>query len=566
MRDGHLVQSLLIALLLSLCPSAVQAQALQIDVRDSVIAEVGDDFYGIQYHANTYDVPLALEKLARIPLRSVRLWAYPSEFHPAPGRWAWEALDARIAEVVAAGYAPVVCLFQAEEWYTGTPDDPWWTDAAARREWAAAARALARRYGDRVAEWIVFDEVNYLHPERDHYMSFGTSAKVYLEAAREIKAVDDDARVGGPSGFAGWENGHWASYVLASEGGAEHLDFVSSNIFLSWDSEDSDATIMDRTIWYEEAPSQIRDMITEHADDLSLVLDAYNASALWTRDGTPDGELWTDPRNVNTFGGVYQTAALLHGAKGGFQTTLRWETLGGFGILSWYPAFEERPPYHAWLLVAGPGRLQPGSHLLDATTSEPPKPDLPHHSGQRVEGYTVQPFAVRRDDGISVVLINKYAEEKRVALSRPQGMAGCDVYRFDADRHETALQVMSSGDEEVLDLHLPGVSVTVVAFREDASTGTISTGPHRTREHRVYNAPNPFSTATHITFDLPSASVVSLDVYSSTGRHVSTLFEGTLSGGSQTVPFEAGDLPSGTYFYRLCINGACTSKPMVLVR
>jgi hypothetical protein len=32
------------------------------------------------------------------------------------------------------------------------------------------------------------------------------------------------------------------------------------------------------------------------------------------------------------------------------------------------------------------------------------------------------------------------------------------------------------------------------------------------------------------------------------------------------MPFEAGDLPSGTYFYRLCIDGACVSRPMVLVR
>lgn len=556
----------LLAVLLGLRVSTTQGQAIRVEVRDSVIAEVEDDFYGIQYHAHTYDAPRALEKLSRIPLRSVRLWAYPSEFHPEPDRWEWEALDARIAEVVAAGYAPIVCLFQAEEWYTGTPDDPWWNHVAARHEWAAAARALAGRYGDRVDQWIVFDEVNYLHPERDHYMSFGTSAEVYLEAAREIRAMDSDARIGGPSGFSGWENGHWASYVLALEDGAAHLDFISSNIFLSWDREDSDETIMDRTIWYEEAPSKMRAMIGQHADDLSLVLDAYNASALWTRDGTPTGELWTDPRNVNTFGGVYQTAALLHSAKGEFRTTLRWETLGGFGILSWYPAFEERPPYYAWLLLAGPGRLRPGGRLLHVTTTEPPKPDLPHHSGQHVEGYTVQPFAVQGEDGISVVLINKYAEDRRVTLPRPRGMAEYDLYRFDADRHEPALQPLEASDEDRLDLRLPGVSVTVVAFSEAASTEAVSPTVPATELQAVYNAPNPFSTATNIAFELSSTQTVTLDVYSLLGRRVAGVQAGRLPGGLHRFRFEADGRPAGTYFYRLCVGEVCVSRPMVLLR
>ncbi|GAB5533862.1 MAG: hypothetical protein Rubg2KO_01110 [Rubricoccaceae bacterium] len=545
----------------------VVAQPIRIELGTEALATVRDDAFGIQYHRNTYGAPDALAKLDRLPLTGVRLWAYPSEFHPEPGQWDWAELDAEIAEVVAAGYTPWVCLFQAENWYAGTPEAPWWTDADARAEWAVTAQALAARYADVVDQWIVFDEVNYLHSDRPYYMPLATSVDLYLAAAEAIRAEDSNAQIGGPSGFAGWENGYWAQRVLARTDGSRQLDFLSSNLFLSWNASDTDAQIMDRTIWYEEAPLKMREMVGEEP---ILVLDAYNASALWTRDGTPTGELWTDPRNVNTFGGVYQAAALLHALKGGFDVTLRWETLGGFGILRWYPGYEERPPYYLWQMLVEAGRLIPGSELVDIQTTESPRDGMPHHSGQTVAGYTVQPFAVRDAEGVSVVLLNKYAEDRSVELVTPYSTDDTQVYRFDAERHASSTdplrEIGSVELGETLALDLPSLSVTVLRFGASRPTASEETARSESPARIWSIAPNPIRGTAEISIELATNADVSLEILSVDGRQVASLASSWRARGAHTVLFDASRLSAGTYLARLCAEGICSSRPLTVVR
>lgn len=545
----------------------VVAQGIRIELGSETITEVRNDAFGIQYHRNTYGASDALAKLEVLPLTGVRVWAYPSVFHPEPGVWNWTELDATIAEVVAAGYAPWVCLFQAEDWYTGTPELPWWTDADARSEWSATAQALAGRYAEIVDRWIVFDEINYLHSDRPYYMPLATSVDLYLAAASAIRAEDDEAWIGGPSGFAGWENGYWAQRVLAAPDGPRQLDFISSNLFLSWNAADTDAQIMDRTIWYEEAPQKLREMAGEGP---MLVLDAYNASALWTRDGTPTGELWTDPRNVDTFGGVYQVAALLHALKGGFDVTLRWETLGGFGILRWYPGYEERPPYYAWRMLAEAGRLRPGSELVETRTTETPREGMPHHSGQNVAGFTVQPFAVRDAEGVSVVLLNKYDAARAVELMAPYASDQAHVYRFDTQRHASAteplLELGAVGAGQNLELDLPGLSVTVIRFGAAQPTRNEEDSlPEPSARLRAI-APNPVRQTAGITVELTRPLEITLEVLASDGRRVASLASSWRPSGLHAIPFDVSDLSVGAYLARLCAEGTCTGRPFTVIR
>ncbi|MEO0558748.1 MAG: hypothetical protein AAF170_11265 [Bacteroidota bacterium] len=545
----------------------VVAQPIRFEVGEAVHTQIRNDAFGIQYHRNTYSAADALAKLDVLPLTSVRLWAYPSEFHPEPGVWDWTELDAQIAEVTAAGYTPWVCLFQAEDWYTGTQETPWWNDADARAEWVVTAQALAARYADTVDRWIVFDEINYLHSDRSYYMPLTTSVDLYLAAAEAIRTEDPEAEIGGPSGFAGWENGYWAQRVLAAPDGSRQLDFISSNLFLSWNAADTDEQIMDRTIWYEEAPLRIREMAGEEP---TLVLDAYNASALWTRDGTPTGELWTDPRNVNTFGGVYQAAALLHALKGGFDVTLRWETLGGFGILRWYPGFEKRAPYYAWQMVVEAGRLMPGSELVEIQTTEAPREGMPHHSGQNVAGYRVQPFALRDAEGLSVVLLNKYVEAKSVELAVPYSTGEAELYRFDADRHASSVdplrEIGSVRGGELLPLDLPGLSVTVLRFGASQPTAIEDAARSDSPARLQAIAPNPIRQTGEVRVELAQPLEITLEVLTADGRQVASLVSSWRSHGLHTIPFDASGLSAGTYFARLCAAGACTSRPLTVAR
>jgi hypothetical protein len=78
--------------------------------------------------------------------------------------------------------------------------------------------------------------------------------------------------------------------------------------------------------------------------------------------------------------------------------------------------------------------------------------------------------------------------------------------------------------------------------------------------------PNPFNSATRISFDLPVAGDVCLQVFDMTGRSVTTLTSGVHSAGQHTILFDAHDLASGTYFYRLRAGNFQQTQKMILLR
>ncbi len=88
------------------------------------------------------------------------------------------------------------------------------------------------------------------------------------------------------------------------------------------------------------------------------------------------------------------------------------------------------------------------------------------------------------------------------------------------------------------------------------------------------NYPNHFNPATTIAYQLPTASNVSLKVFDMLGKEVATLVNGRQEAGTYTVNFNANQLSSGVYFYRLqasATNGASSSnfvqtRKMMLVK
>ena len=80
------------------------------------------------------------------------------------------------------------------------------------------------------------------------------------------------------------------------------------------------------------------------------------------------------------------------------------------------------------------------------------------------------------------------------------------------------------------------------------------------------NYPNPFNPTTQINFEIGQAGMTSLKVYDLLGREVATLVNGDLSAGSHTIDFDAANLASGTYLYRLEANGYVLTRKMMLVK
>mgnify|MGYP003378577513 CR=1 FL=1 len=80
------------------------------------------------------------------------------------------------------------------------------------------------------------------------------------------------------------------------------------------------------------------------------------------------------------------------------------------------------------------------------------------------------------------------------------------------------------------------------------------------------NRPNPFNPTTVIEYVLPETEYLRLRVFDRHGREVAMLFEGTQEAGEHAVTFDAEQLPSGMYFYRLETARGIETKKMVLLR
>lgn len=80
------------------------------------------------------------------------------------------------------------------------------------------------------------------------------------------------------------------------------------------------------------------------------------------------------------------------------------------------------------------------------------------------------------------------------------------------------------------------------------------------------NYPNPFNPTTVINFSIPKAGNVTLKVYNTLGQEVATLVNEYKSASTYQVNFNASDLSSGVYVYRLNVDGYSFSKKMMIVK
>lgn len=80
------------------------------------------------------------------------------------------------------------------------------------------------------------------------------------------------------------------------------------------------------------------------------------------------------------------------------------------------------------------------------------------------------------------------------------------------------------------------------------------------------NYPNPFNPTTTIRFDLAKNTNVNLVVYNSLGQEMSRVFDGYKQAGTYEAVFDASNLSSGIYYYRLTTDNFVDTKKMILVK
>lgn len=82
----------------------------------------------------------------------------------------------------------------------------------------------------------------------------------------------------------------------------------------------------------------------------------------------------------------------------------------------------------------------------------------------------------------------------------------------------------------------------------------------------MQNHPNTFNESTLIGFRLSRPNFVVLRVYNLLGKEIETLVEGQRSEGEYKLTWNAKDLPSGIYLFRLEAGGYVNTKKLILQR
>jgi len=80
------------------------------------------------------------------------------------------------------------------------------------------------------------------------------------------------------------------------------------------------------------------------------------------------------------------------------------------------------------------------------------------------------------------------------------------------------------------------------------------------------NYPNPFNPTTVVSYQLPLTSYVTLKVYNMLGQEMTTLVNGMQDAGYKSVTWNAANVPSGIYFYRLQAGTFTETKKLLLLR
>ena len=101
------------------------------------------------------------------------------------------------------------------------------------------------------------------------------------------------------------------------------------------------------------------------------------------------------------------------------------------------------------------------------------------------------------------------------------------------------------------------ISVTIVTGVQETTPQVFSLSQ---------NYPNPFNPSTTIRFEIAKPEVVTLKVYDVLGREIATLANEQMSAGNYSISFNASNLASGTYVYRLQAGSFVSTKMMNLTK
>jgi hypothetical protein len=80
------------------------------------------------------------------------------------------------------------------------------------------------------------------------------------------------------------------------------------------------------------------------------------------------------------------------------------------------------------------------------------------------------------------------------------------------------------------------------------------------------NYPNPFNPATSIRYSIPLTATVTLKIYDTNGKEISSLVNETQESGDHSVEWNGEGMPSGVYMYRITAGYYMETRKMILLK
>ena len=112
---------------------------------------------------------------------------------------------------------------------------------------------------------------------------------------------------------------------------------------------------------------------------------------------------------------------------------------------------------------------------------------------------------------------------------------------------------------------MKGANVSLMSMPGLAKTGFNSSSAPKTYQ-LLQNYPNPFNPTTEFSYMLPEDGHVVLKVFNVLGQEISTIVDEFQTTGNKSISFDARNLPSGLYFYKMQAGKFTAIKKMMLVK
>ncbi len=111
-------------------------------------------------------------------------------------------------------------------------------------------------------------------------------------------------------------------------------------------------------------------------------------------------------------------------------------------------------------------------------------------------------------------------------------------------------------------------TLEVLDFQRMTSTGLKDpvSGQIGTKDILFQNYPNPFNPRTKVKYLLNKPGMVSIFIYDVMGRRIKTIVNEYQNSGSHSIIVDAGDMPSGNYYYQLVTNNSIQTKLMIVTK